>query len=222
MKKFFFTLVVCFGAISMVFAQGNAQPTKNDPAAKVILDKVSTKFKSYKAVQANFSLQVENASGKVLGNKKGTVSMKGKKYKVNITDQEIFCDGSTVWTYDKGANEVQVSSVDPSANAITPQKLFSNFYDKDFFYKLNGEKKLNGKTVQEIEMTPVDKSKPFHKVIVWVDKASQSIVSTKVMEKSGNRYTYSVASLNGAATIADNQFVFDKGKYPGVEVIDLR
>ena len=27
--------------------------------------------------------------------------MKGPKYRVNITGQEIFCDGKDVWTYDK-------------------------------------------------------------------------------------------------------------------------
>ena len=39
---------------------------------------------------------------------------------------------------------------------------------------LNGEKKVGTKTLQEIEMTPVDKSKPFHKVYVQVDKDSQN------------------------------------------------
>ena len=44
----------------------------------------------------------------------------------------------------------------------------------------------------------------------------------KVLEKSGNKYTYTVSSLNGKAAIADAQFAFDKAKYPGVEVVDLR
>ena len=86
------------------------------------------------------------------------------KYKINITGQEIFCDGNNVWTFDKAANEVTITQLDPSANAITPQKLFTNFYDKDFLYKLNGEKKIGNRTVQEIELTPIDKTKTFHKV----------------------------------------------------------
>ena len=214
------TLSLLLALTAGSFAQNGA--AKNDPSAKVVLDKVSAKFKTYKSVQANFTLQVENASGKVLGTKKGTVEMKGAKYHVNITDQEIFCDGKNIWTYDPSANEVQISKVDPAANMITPQKLFSNFYDKDFLYKMNGEKKQGPKTLQEIELTPVDKSKPFHKVLVWVDKATQTIYSTKVMEKSGNRFTYTVSSLNGAAAVPDAQFVFNAAKYPGVEVIDLR
>ena len=194
----------------------------NDPAAKKVLDAVSNKFKSYKAVQSTFTLQVEDAHGKIQGTKKGTVFMKGQRYRVNITGQEIYSDGKSVWTYDKAANEVTISNLDASAGTITPQKLFTNFYDKDFLYKMNGEKKMGAKTVQEIEMTPTDKSKPFHKVYVLVDKNAKTLFSTKVLEKGGNKYSYTVANLNTSTSMADNQFVFDKAKYPGVEVVDLR
>ena len=120
------------------------------------------------------------------------------------------------------ANEVTITKPDNSANTITMQKLFTNFYDKDFLYKLNGEKKEGTKVIQEIEMTPVDKTKTFHKVLVYVNKATQTIAGTKVLEKNGNKYTYMVNSLNSNASIPDAQFVFDKKKYPGVEEVDLR
>jgi outer membrane lipoprotein-sorting protein len=208
--------------IGMVTLAQNNTLGANDPSAKAILDKVSAKFKTFKGVQSGFNLIVEDAKGKVQGNKKGTVFMKGTKYRVTLTGQEIFCDGRNVWTYDKSANEVTISKFDPSTNTITPQKLFTNFYDKDFLYKLNGEKKEGTKVIQEIEMTPVDKTKTFHKVLVYVNKATQTIAGTKVLEKNGNKYTYMVSSLNSNASIPDAQFVFDKKKYPGVEEVDLR
>lgn len=106
---------------------------------------------------------------------------------------------------------------------ITPQKkLFTNFYDKDFLYMLNGEKKSGTKVLQEIEMTPVDKSKPFHKVYVQVDKLAKTIYSTKVLENAGNKYTYTVSTMKTNSAIEDAQFTFDKKKYPGVEEVDLR
>lgn len=202
------------------FAQGSLGT--NDPEAKKVLDAVSNKFKSYKGVQSTFTLTVEDGKGKIQGQKKGTVSMKGQKYRVSITGQEIFSDGSTVWTYDKSANEVTITQVDPSAGSITPQKLFTNFYDKDFLYKMNGEKKQGAKTLQEIEMTPTDKTRPFHKVYITVDKKSQNIYSTKVLEKNGNKYSYVVNTFTPNANLNDAEFVFDKKKYPGVEEVDLR
>ena len=218
MKRFFTLLILLFGIITL---KGFAQAT-NDPDAKKILDGVSNKFKTFKTAKATFTYKVENAAGKVLSSKAGSVSMKGTKYRVTIVGQEIFCDGVNVWTYDKAANEVTITKLDNSSSTLTPQKLFTNFYDKDFLYKLNGEKKLAGKTVQEIEMTPTDKSRPFHKVYIYVDKAASTIYSAKFLEKTGNRYSYTINTLKPTATISDAEFAFDKKKYPGVEVVDLR
>lgn len=203
------------------FSQNNKLGT-SDPAAKTILDKVSAKFKTYKTVTANFTLSITNSAGKIEGTKKGTAYIKGSKYRVNIPGQEIYSDGNNIWTYDKSANEVQVTKFDPSANTITPQKMFTNFYDKDFLYKLNGETKQDNKTLQEIELTPVDKTKAFFKVLVNIDKTSKNIVSTKVFEKNGNRYIYTITSMKANTALPDSLFVFDVKKYPNVEVIDLR
>jgi len=148
--------------------------------------------------------------------------MNGSKYRVNISGQEIYSDGNNIWTYDKSANEVQVTKFDPSANTITPQKMFTNFYDKDFLYKLNGETKKGNKTIQEIELTPVDKTKTFFKVLVDIDKTSKNIVSTKVFEKNGNRYIYTITGMKTNTDLPASLFVFDSKKYPNVEVVDLR
>lgn len=220
MKKIY--LSICLIISSLIsFAQGS-NATKNDPAATAVLNAVSAKFKTFSTVQATFSYKVENAAGKALSSQTGTVWMKGTRYKLSFGGQEIFSDGKTVWNYDKSANEVTISDLDASSGMITPQKLFTNFYDKDFYAVLNGEKKIGAKTIQEIEMTPVDKGKAFHKVYLQVDKAAKTIYSTKVLENGGNRYTYTVNSMKTNQAIADGQFTFDKSKYPGVEVIDNR
>lgn len=215
MKKIL--LVVALFSSTILFAQ-----VKNDPAAKAILDGISAKFKTFSTVDATFTYKVENASGKVLSNKTGIVKLKGTKYRVSFNGQEIFSDGRTIWNYDKAAKEVTVSNVETKNSTITPQKLFTNFYDKDFLYGLNGEKKIAGKVIQEIEMTPTDKSKPFFKVYVQVDKAAKTIYSTKVLENSGNKYTYTISTMKTNKSITDSEFTFDKKKYPGVEEIDLR
>ena len=204
-----------------VFAQTNSIG-KSDPEAKTILDNVSAKFKTYKTVTANFSLKIENSAGKVQGTKSGIVYMKGSQYRVNISGQEIYSDGNNIWTYDKSSNEVQITKFDPSANTITPQKMFTNFYDKDFLYKLNAESKQGTKIIQEIELTPVDKTKTFFKVLVNIDKSTKNIVSTKVFEKNGNRYIYSITAMKTNTPLADSLFVFNPKNYTGVEVVDLR
>ena len=218
MKKFLISSFLVLTSVLTVTAQAGLG--KSDPEGKKVLDAVSAKFKTYKTVTARFSLKIENAAGKSLGVKTGTVYMKGVKYRISVTGQEIFSDGSNVWTFDKAANEVTISKLDPSANSLTPQKLFTNFYEKDFLYKLNGPVKVGAKTLKEVELTPIDKTRPFHKVLLYVD--NNAINSTKIFEKTGNRYTYSTTSLTPNSAVTDATFVFDAKKYPGVEVVDLR
>jgi outer membrane lipoprotein-sorting protein len=223
MLKQIFIVFICFSfCTANLFAQATKGSGKSDPEAKKVLDAVSAKFKTFKSVKATFTLKIENAAGKVQGTKTGTVLMKGLKYRVSITGQDIFCDGSTIWTYDMAAKEVQVATLDNSSGSITPQKLFTNFYDKDFLFLLNEDVKRNGKTFQVVELTPLDKTKPFFKVVLEVDKATKVIMATRVFEKNGNRYLYAINNMSTSSAIPDDNFVFNTKKYPGVEVIDLR
>lgn len=220
MKKMY-ALIMMVSTVLFAAAQNGGNAAKSDPQAKQILDAVSAKFRTFKSPQATFTYQVENAQGKTLATKKGTVTMKGNKYRVNMGGMEIFSDGRTSWNYDKSTNEVTVSGVDASGTAMTPQKLFTNFYDRDFLYKMNGTKNVGGKNVVEIEMTPTDKSRPFHKVYVWVDKVANTLYSARFLEKTGNRYSYTINGLKPSVTVSDADFTFNKNKYPGVEVVDL-
>ncbi len=220
MKKIIITAFIfsCFSALN---AQDNSIG-KNDPDAKKVLDQLSEKMKSFKSIQADFTLRIENAAGKVEGSKKGTVYVKGQQYHISITGQEIFCDGKNSWTYDKSTNEVTINKVDPTVKTITPERFFTNFYDKDFLYKLNGDVKQGSKTLQEIELTPVDKTKNFYKVYLYIDKKSKTIYSLKSLEKNGTKDIITVNKLNGNSVISEDLFVFNKSKYPGVEEVDLR
>ena len=213
--------MVVLSCLMVAKAQNNSIGN-NDRDAKKVLDQVSAKVKSFKSIQADFTLQIENAAGKVEGSKKGTVYLKGMQYHVSITGQEIFCDGKNSWTYDKSTNEVTISKVDPTVKTITPEKFFTNFYDKDFLYKLNGDVKQGNKVLQEIELTPVDKTKSFFKVYLYIDKKTKTIYSLKSLEKNGSKDILTINKLNGNTAISEDLFVFNKAKYPGVEEVDLR
>lgn len=194
----------------------------SDPRAKEILDAVSKKFKSFHTIKADFVLKISTADNKVLDSRKGSVSLKGNKYMVSVSGQEIFCDGKTLWTYNKDTKEVQVNNYTPDNATITPTRLFTNFYDKEFLYRLRGSSTFQGKPVYVIEMTPTDKSKPFFKVVAEVNKSQHTLVSTEVFEKDGHRYTYEVVKFMPNVAMIDADFTFNTKAHPGVDVVDLR
>jgi outer membrane lipoprotein carrier protein len=216
MKKLYGIIVMMMLVSASLIAQTPKGMGTNDPKAKTILDAVSAKFRTYKSVESKFTIKIENAAGKALGTKAGSFFMKGNKYRISATGQEQFSDGSNTWTLDKAAKEVTVNKIDPNANTITPQKLFTNFYDKDYLYKLNG----TTNQLSEIELTPVDKTKAIFKILLYVQNSS--IVTIKLLEKTGNRYTLGTSGLKINTVVSEAVFVFDSKKYPGIEVVDLR
>ena len=209
MKKLYSLLV----AMSVLTINAMAQ---NDPKAKKVLDDVSAKLKTFKGVTSNFTYVSKGRSGKTNSTVNGQITLKGDKYYIKQGAAEIFSDGAKTWNYN-GTNEVTVTSVEENNQALTPQKLLSNFYDKDFTYKLVS----SAGTFHEIQMTPTDKRKNFEKVNVFVNKAKMLITKAKVLDKSGNTIEFTLKNINTNVAIPDATFVFNKAKYKKeIEVIE--
>lgn len=219
MKRFlliFFTLATC-----SVYAQSGSLGN-SDPLAKALLRKVSAKYKSYNTISAEVSLQIENNQGKNLSSQKGNLLLKGSRYYLKMNEDVSFSDGSNIYNFDKDANEVQITKANPQDNLITPQKLFTNFYDKDYLYRILEEKKMGSVSVKVVELTPTDKTLPFFKVLLNINDNTNQIVSAQVFDKSGNRYLYKIESMKTNQPVAESQFTFSKNRFPGAEVVDLR
>ena len=121
---------------------------QNDPKAKTVLEGVTKKVNSLKSLKASFTINLTGGSakgGKVNDTKKGTIVLKGQKYHVTLSGQEIISDNKTIWTYNKDAKEVQISNFNPDEQTMSPAKLLTNFYDKEYKYTYKCEKKEKGK-----------------------------------------------------------------------------
>lgn len=219
MKRILLLLLII--SIGTVHAQDN-YIGKSDPEAKPVLKKVTAKYKSFKTFAADFQLTVENSQGQKVSSQKGQLEIKGNKYNILMNGDASFSDGADIYNFDKAANEIQITRVNPKDNTLTPQKLFTDFYEKDYLYKLNDEIRKNGKAIEQVELTPVDKTLPFFKVLLEVDKATSTIIGARVFEKNGTKYIYAITSLKPNISIPDSKFNFNKVSYPGVEVVDLR
>ncbi len=204
---------IVIAAVATIGVTANAQ---NDANAKKILDEVSAKLKDMKGVSANFTYMSKSRSGKQNSSVDGKIFIKGDKYYIKQGAGEIFSNGTKTWNYN-GTNEVTITAVDDDAQALTPQKLLSNFYDKDFSYKLASS---TGASYM-IAMTPTDKRKSYQKVNLFVDKAKKMITRATVLDKSGNTIEFSLKNINTNVAIPDATFVFNKSKYnKNIEVIE--
>jgi outer membrane lipoprotein-sorting protein len=216
MRRFAFFMAAILISASL-FAQ-------QDPKAKEILDKLSVTTKSYKTIQIEFSFTLENKKSNVNQTNEGEVTLKGKNYRLHmpVFDMEVFCDGTTTWSYLTEAKECNIAGVEEDKEgALNPANIFT-IYEKGFNFTYVGEENLGGKTVQVIDLFPTDKSKEFVKVRLFVDKIKSQIAKAQTINKDGNTYILVLKTMKTNIDLKDDYFKFDKSKYPGVTMNDMR
>jgi outer membrane lipoprotein-sorting protein len=192
-----------------------------DKSADKLLNLISTRYKNFKTIKADFIYSIESKAENISEKQKGRIYVKGNKFRLDIADQVIMCDNKTVWTYSKEVNEVQVNNYDPKKAPIRLDDIFT-MYDKGFLSKILDIKKEGKNDIVLVELTPKDKKKNFFKIKLTIDKTNQTIIKSQVFDKSGTIHTYLVTNQFPNIKLEDKFFVFDVKKYPKCEVIDLR
>jgi outer membrane lipoprotein-sorting protein len=196
--------------------------SQTDKLAQDILNTLSSKYKSYKSIKANFTIVIEDQHDKSKQEQIGTLCLKGNKYKLQIAGQDIISDGKTRWTYVKDANEIQIDNQKKDENSITPTNIFT-IYEKGWQSKYTGEKQTRNITYQSIELVPSEgKSKNVFKVKLSVDKSQKTISSAVIYDKNGSIQTISVNKFIPDGANDDSIYIFNSSNYPGSEVVDLR
>ena len=215
MKRIFSLLLALFLFVNLASAQ-------QDPKATKILNAMSAKYKSMKAFKATFAQTMESTSSKSKETVEGNILVSGPKYRLAVSGQEIISDGKLLWTYLKDVNEVTITESDPEAEAMSPSKIF-DMYKKGYKYAYTGtEKGTDGITYDVIEMAPEDRNNPVFKVRLYINQKDKTLKSWKMFRNNGNRYTYTIKNFQANPTLASDTFSFNKAKYKGVSVVDLR
>lgn len=191
-----------------------------DKKAKDLLDQVSAKTKSYTSYKVTFSFTLNNPQLGKPEVTQGTLSVKGSKYMLKMGQQEIYCDGKNVVSYQIGTKEAMQQDVaDMDDESITPQSIFM-MYEKGFKIRYVKDATEEGKKMAVIDLYPMDpKSKDYSMITLYVDNAQLNISRAEIKGKNGSNYTYSVSKLEPNLTMTDNQFVFPTAKYPDVKII---
>lgn len=219
-----------FGLITFMsfglFAQKSVATTKSglseksDAKSTSLLNRVNKKYATYKSMQLDLKLTIEDGQLKEV--QKGEVSVKGNKFRVKSKEQEIISDGKTNWIHLIRQNELQISNPDPDDVAMfsSPDKLLKSF-EKDFISQYAGKSTLKGKSVDVIEFKPKDRNSEYSKVRVMIEKSTLNVLKIKVFDKSNIHYTIEVEKFVKNPSLSDNFFKFDESKVPEENTIRL-
>lgn len=212
MKRTIFILFIALCALA-----ANAQ---TDSQAKATLDKLSA-FLQRSAITTDFYIIYENAQTDESEKKAGKLKLKGDKFCLSMESLDLFFDGKTQWTLMKDLNEVSISEPTKEEmlqlNPMLMIKEFGKTHDVQF--DADSEK---DKQNFIFNLFPKEKNFDHFKVAIVVQKDTKQVKKICVKYKNGTSTTFESSDFNSAAKLTDGDFVFDKKKYPNIEINDLR
>lgn len=216
MKNIILTMIA-FVTIFSIQAQ-------KEEKAREILEKVSAKTKSYTTVKIKFKYIMDNRAENMKDTTKGTIYLKGDKFKLFFKGNEIFSDGTTMWTHQVDAGEITINDVDTEdEGALNPANILT-IYEKGFKYRYLGEIKSGGKSYYQVDLYPeLPKEKSYSIIKLKIDKANSQLSSVKMVGKDGIDYIIDLVQFKPNVKVVDSMFSFDKTKYPSdIEINDMR
>ena len=205
--KYLITLFLSFSVT--VFSQDASQ----------ILNSLSEKTKSYKNISIDFDFKYENELEDIREKKSGKIIIENEKFKLEIDDQIIVCNGKDQWIYSKETNEVQILEYDRNNEFMNPKNLL-NIYEQGYNYRYDKEVKIDSKSYHKIDLFPNEQNNEIIKISLSIGKEDNMIKKIEAFESTGAIYIYTV--IKSKSNLRNLKFEFDTSKYENIYIIDLR
>ena len=162
MKKFAILMILAVMAVA-------ASAQNVDGGANELMKKVSLQYQKYNTLQFHYTLKTTK-DDKTLGVSEGDFYLKGNKYKTNFAGVQYFCDGVSIWSYDKSANEVSIYEYDPDddQNLMNPQRILKD-WSAQFRAKFIRDEFQNNVQYSIVDLTPKT-AQSYYRIRVYIVK----------------------------------------------------
>lgn len=201
MKKIILLIALIFPIISFAAT----------PTAASVVDKTVETIRKAPSMSANISI---SANGNVSS---GTILLSGERFVTDTDMGSTWFDGTTMWAYSPGTNEVTVTEpTDDELAEINPFQ-FIKSARTDFTPRLM--KSASG--TYTVELTPKKKGTQISKAVVTVDSSTYHI-RTIVLTVNRHIINIKLSAVRSGKKLPDSDFRFRKQLLPKAEINDLR
>jgi outer membrane lipoprotein-sorting protein len=193
--------------------------SQNDKTATVILDKFSSGATSAPSVSMKFKMTTLDQAANTRDTVSGNIILSKDKYMLDLTDNLIWFNGETTWSYLPVEKEVTISKPDRKDNSFQnrPSAIFS-MYKKGYKCRLVEER--TGTYV--IDLYPEDLKSDMVRVRLIIGKEKLDLKTLEYKKKDGMVMTLTVLVYDLSIKPGADTFVFHTEKYKGVDVVDIR
>lgn len=193
----------------------HASQGRLDENATEVLKKAAARFD--KNVSFTVTMTVLDGKKQQKARQSAEVRYSKGKYRLVLPDQELISDGTTVWHWNKQANEVTVSAMsDDDIDLLNPGRLLAN-YGKSFKAKYI---RTDDDGTAIVDLQPRS-TRSYHKIRLFLNEDDGLLRRMEVHKYDSGRENYDITDFKRASNAA-SQFTFDAAKHPEVEVIDMR
>lgn len=221
MKRLYIVIFLACAHALLLWSQ-ESQITQ-DPAAERVLERMASKTRSLKSMQADFTMVIEDRKEKLKSSSSGSFIIKQNKYVISADGSTVYFNGNTMWTYISASNEVTITEPERQAeDFLSNPAAFFSLYKRDFKYRYVRETNVNGIKCHEIDLFPRNLDQPYSRIKVCINVSSDLPEVITSVGKDGVDYTVRIRNLVLDREIEDHTFTFDPSKYRKLEIVDMR
>lgn len=192
---------------------------QNDAEAVKILDRFSRTALASPSVSMKFDLetidQMEGTDNKTTG----SIIISKDRYRLDLPENIIWFDGETSWSYLPAEKEVTITRPEKKDDSFQsrPSAVF-NLYKKDYKVRLLEEKESS----YLIDLYPEKLDSDHVRIRLSIGKPALDLKGIEYKYKNGVTVMLTVNDYDLKQVPDNTTFVFQAGKYKGVEINDMR
>jgi outer membrane lipoprotein-sorting protein len=224
MKSMFVLIFLINGVAMELAAQQNRylDASESDPEAVALLGEMSRMMAGWEAMRLEFDFEYQMTDGSKYA-ETGVILQEGNKYRFEMGDQLVVCDGKYQWLYLTERNEVQISDVEDAGGQLTPTYFLDFHQSDDYVFAITGRKSgKEGSTIVRVDFKPLPEFPEFAKIGLDIDESSKLPVEMVVILQEGGRYLFQDIRFQKVGGQPADLFVFNASVYPGIHIEDLR
>lgn len=211
MRKYILSIFLFINSIFVGTAQNNAD-------AERLIDNFIHTVQS-EAIRTDFRVIISEKNAVNSQQISGTLILKDKRFYLETDEIQVWFDGKTQWAYMKDDNEVSITEpTDEELAETNPVSILTTFKKAS---KIQFSKTKNHANYV-VEMIPKGKNATFSRVEVQLVKASGNLFSIHIDQKNGSKNKFMLTNYQRKALINQCTFTFDKTKFKGLVINDLR
>jgi outer membrane lipoprotein carrier protein len=206
-----------FAAALLLGMTSFAPPSRAQPSADRLVDRLEQKYDGGQALKAQFT-QTTSQNGQ-MSTLSGTLTLKGDRYRVQTDRQTLVTDGETTWVYTPAREQVLVNDYIEDETAFSPSRFFDGYRER---YRATDVRtaQRDGAKHHVLTLKPREQGAFFQNVTLWM-RASDAVVTRLAVENAnGSTMTFTLRDVTFSAKTTAGTFRFDVP--PSAEVVDLR